>query len=90
MKAVAAALLACLALSGCFYEETDHREVHSTRADRYYDPVCDVEVYHDSPWRADYDGHVYYFHDRDCRDRFRERPHAYLNSRDHRHYYEAH
>lgn len=87
MKAFAAAFLACLALSGCFVEERDHRDYRSAR---YYDPVCGVEVHYDSPWRADYEGHVYYFNDRDCRDRFRDRPHVYVEHRDRRHYYEAH
>ena len=90
MKFFAAALLAFSALSGCFYEERDRSDPHTHSGERYYDPVCGHEVYSDSRWRADYDGRAYYFHDRDCRDRFRERPHAYLDGKDHRRYYEAH
>jgi len=85
MKAVVAALLACLTISACYVEEHDRRDGYpSSSSERYYDPVCGVEVYRDSPWHADYDGRAYYFHYRECRDRFRERPHAYVDHRDHR------
>ena len=90
MRLFAAALLACSALAGCIAEERDRSDPYARTSERYYDPVCGHEVYSSSKWRTDYDGRVFYFHDRDCRDRFRERPHAYLDGRDHRRYYEAH
>ena len=86
MKTLALAVLASLPLAGCYVDE-DHGRRHEARAE-FVDPVCGVAVSSDSPWRTDYEGRTYYFHDRECRERFREHPQGYAGDRD-RHEREA-
>ena len=95
-----AALFGLITLSGCFVETSperqdpygspEYRDSYPTghhdsyHTDHYYDPVCGIAVYSTSPWRHSYEGRTYYFHDEECRNRFRHSPHAYVNPGDHR------
>src|SRR5947209_2855825 len=94
MRIMTLAILGGIALGGCYAEVSDDRddryrgdgrygryEHPQYRAERVVDPVCGTYVDTQSPWREEYQGRTYYFHDAECRERFRHHPHAYLDSR---------
>lgn len=98
MRIMTLAILGGVALGGCVAEVGDDRddryrgdgrygrsEQPQYRSERVVDPVCGTYVDLRTPWRDDYQGQTYYFHDAECRNQFRSRPHAYVDSRDRYH-----
>jgi YHS domain-containing protein len=84
MRRLIAAGLAGIALSGCYVEEK-HDRVGVYRyghIERELDPVCGLEADPLHQWKEEVQGRTYYFHEEQCRNKFREHPQAYVEEGD--------